>query len=203
MVAGQTSVGQNGYQNLLFPLAYLYVTQGEGGSYSHQGTYNIDFRGQNANGRVLQCPYYAPCDLRLTARTGAGYIWESINKVNYVDGTTDYITLAVAHDDDRTKQIGLQVSQGDLLGHTGTYGEVTGDHVHMNVARGQGKRYYTNPYGHSMLQDSIHIYNAMGVNNTVIVVSGGYVWKEFSGNYIFKQHKFPWVLYAKKLRQHK
>lgn len=204
MIAGQTSRGANGYQNLLFPLPYMYISQGEGGSYSHQGTLNIDFLGYGANGRIYQCPYYAPCDLKLTYKTSSGYIYESIDKVNFVDGTLDYITLAVVHDDNHSRPIGLQVSQGDLLGHTGTYGNVTGDHVHMNVARGQGKRYYVNSYGNSTLQDSVHIYNAMGVNDTVIVVGYGYNWRSFSSNFAFKyKNKFPWVLYARKLREHK
>lgn len=201
MLAGQTSVGSNGYQNLLFPLEYMYLTQGEGGSGSHQGTYNMDFRGQGANGRVYHCPYYAPCDLRCTTVNPSGYLWTSLNPVNFVDGTVDYVTISFVHDDLSDFHVGDIKHQGELIGYTGTKGQVTGDHVHINVAKGENKHLYENSYGNWMLQSSYHIYNAMGINDTVIVVSGGYNWKEFTNSIIWKHKKFPWVLYAKKLRE--
>ena len=207
MLAGQTSVGQNGYQNLLFPLTYLRVTQGEGVG-SHKGTYNMDFSGWGPNGKVYQCPYYAPCDLKLVRRTGYGYIWESLDKVNYVDGTLDYIDINVAHDDNHSRTVGTIVRQGDLLGNTGTYGNVTGDHVHISLGKGRGNTLTENQYGHSMLTNPYHIYNAMGVNDTVISRTGGYTWHEFSGqpipptpippiNYMGKTH-FKFYLYSNK-----
>ena len=50
----ETSVGNNGKQNVLFPLEYMYITQGENGGYSHQGSYSMDFVGYNASGVVLK-----------------------------------------------------------------------------------------------------------------------------------------------------
>ena len=45
MRAGQQMVDEHGNQVALFPLEYLYVSQGENGSYSHQGILAIDFLG--------------------------------------------------------------------------------------------------------------------------------------------------------------
>lgn len=205
MTAGQTSVGSNGYQNLLFPLDNMYITQGEGGTGSHEGTYNMDFSGWGANGKIYQCPYYAPCDLRLQRRTGSGYLWVSINPVNYVDGTLDYITIDVAHDDDRTKQAGDIVYQGQVLGHTGTYGNVTGDHVHISIGKGNNNDLITNQYGHSMVSNPYHIYNAMGVNDTILTRPLNYNWQYFTPTptppippigYTRKSH-FKFYLYRK------
>ena len=45
MVAGQRLVAPDGYEVCLFPLPYMYISQGENGNISHHGTYNIDFIG--------------------------------------------------------------------------------------------------------------------------------------------------------------
>ena len=58
MRRGQKLYNENGVQVLLFPLDCIYISQGENGQYSHQGTYNIDFLGYNSNGRVYSAPYY-------------------------------------------------------------------------------------------------------------------------------------------------
>lgn len=181
MIAYETSVGSNGYQNLLFPLPYIYISQGEGGSYSHEGTYNIDFLGWGANGRIYHCPYYAPCDLKCKYVSASGVVWESVNMVNFIDGTLDYITLNVVHDNRNTDHYaGEIITQGNLLGYTGTKGNATGDHVHINVSKGLNNYQYQNQYGNWMFTNSYHIYNAMGVNDTVIVQGYGYNWRSFT-----------------------
>ena len=67
MVAGQTLVAADGYEVALFPLEYMSISQGEmmPSGWSHYNVYNIDFRGWGANGRVYQCPIYAPCTMKV------------------------------------------------------------------------------------------------------------------------------------------
>ena len=204
MRANTTYIGRNNLQNAMFPLEYMYITQGENGGYSHQGTYAIDFAGYGPNGSINRCPYYAPCDLELVAIADAsnhGYAYTSRNMVNFIDGTSGYLTILVAHDDDvyYTTRI---VNQGDLLGHTGTYGNVTGDHVHMEVKKGQYEGLVRNSDGVYMLKNSTHIYDLLGVNDTFMIRDLGYNWRVFDGPtpYNIKKNRFPWVLYAQKLR---
>jgi len=64
MVAGERLVAQDGYEVMLFPLPYLYMSQDEGGSYSHLYTYSIDLLGWGPNGRIYHAPYYAPCSCK-------------------------------------------------------------------------------------------------------------------------------------------
>lgn len=183
MTAGQKMNGENGLQNALFPFEYMYVTQGE---HDDGLRYNMDFRGQNASGRVYKCPMYAPCDLRVvfkgaSAETNPTVCWQSINQVNFVDGSVDYLCISVSHDDNwNSYNIGDTVSQGEVFSHTGTTGKVTGDHTHMVVGKGAYEGYYT-PSGASgnTLRNQYHMYNALGVNDTVLVVTGGYNWQEF------------------------
>lgn len=205
MLAYHTYIGSNNKQNCVFPLEYMYLTQGEGGSYSHQGTLAMDFIGYNANGRVYQCPYYAPCDLTLVARPddyNHVYVYTSNSEVNFIDGTTGYFTIQLNHDDN-VYSIGRTVLQGDILGYTGTTGNVSGDHVHIETKKGSWEGFIRNSYGVWCMKNAEHIYNLLGVNDTVLVNDGGYNWREFADvppTPTIRRNKFPWVLYARKLR---
>ena len=208
MLANHTYVGQNGKQNTVFPLEFMYLTQGENGGYSHQGSYAMDFQGMSSpSTRMLRCPYYAPVDLRLVAIADSNahsYVYTSLQEVNFVDGTSDYFTILVAHDD-TSYSVGRTVAQGYELGKTGTYGISTGDHVHMEVKKGTYEGCHTNSDGVYMLTNSTHLYDLFGVDDTVLLVDGGYNWREFGSSPTptptSERTKFPWVLYARKLRQ--
>ena len=218
MRAGQKSKGNNNMDNALFPLEYMYITQGEYEyTYSHDGTYAMDFQGWGPNGRVLHCSYYAPFDCHCVAIWGSSspmVVWQSDQPVNYVDGTSDYMCIGFCHDNNIPSfRVGDTRSQGDTIGHTGTYG-ASGDHVHMEVAKGLYAGYYQNSHGVYQLRNEYHLYNALGVNDTVLthdyyVNHQGktitYPWKEFQITpptpvVIYRKNKFPWVLYANRLR---
>ena len=208
MLAFHSYIGSNGKQNCVFPLEYMYMSQGEGGSYSHQGSLAMDFIGWGSGGRIYQCPYYAPCDLELVSVVSSGshgYAYTSTQEVNFIDGTTDYFTILVLHDDN-VYSVGRTVSQGGLLGNTGTTGNVSGDHVHIEAKKGNWEGWEVNSYNVLCMKNADHIYNLLGVNDTVLVNDGGYNWREFSDTPptpATKRSKFPWVLYARKLRNNR
>lgn len=211
MTKGQKLLAPDGYEVMLFPLPFLKVTQGENGSYSHRGTYNIDFVGYNKNGRVYKAPMYAPCSCKCVATIDAynkGRIFQSLKKVHTPNGL-QYVTFMNFHDNNPIAKVGDTFEQGQLYAHTGTAGVGTGDHTHLNCANG---KYYgweqVPPDGHGQLKNSTHIYNICYVNDTVIVDGHMYPWKKYSGGITpptpeeeKKKHKFPWVLYAEKLRK--
>lgn len=205
MLAGQKLVGDNGLEVLLFPLEYMNMSQPEGGDFSHAGTLAMDFLGWGANGRLYNCPYYAPCSCRCIASTEeANRIWQSINPVNLADGSSSIVCWVQAHDNNPLS-IGTVLNQGDLLGHTGTAGFVTGDHVHFNFAIGEYANWEQVPPNNNwQLKNSIHIYNACYVNDTDIINGYNYNWVTYDGGIpptpSLKKKNFPWVLYARKLR---
>ena len=130
MIAYERLVASDGYEVMLFPLEYLYMSQDEGGDYSHLYTYSIDLLGWGANGRVYQCPYYAPCTCRCVQVGSGSVVWQSVDKVHCPNGDLSIMTFHVAHDDLATiHYVGEIIQMGGLLGHTGTTGHVTGDHV--------------------------------------------------------------------------
>jgi hypothetical protein len=212
MYAGQRMVAPDGYEVALFPLPYLYMSQDEGGDYSHQGTYNIDLLGWSSSGRVYNAPLYAPCTMKVVATYmnygeagGHAVFFESVNKVHLANGSLDYLTLMVGHDPNPPyTTIGQVVTQGDVCYHTGTYGYVTGDHCH--TCCGQGHYQGTTdrpPYNHEDLTNRIHYWDALFVNDTTIVQGYNQNWITYippTPPPVVDESKFPWYIYFRKRR---
>ena len=205
MIAHQRMIANDGKEVMLFPLPYIYISQGEYGSYSHQGILAMDFLGWGANGRIYQAPMYAPCSCRCVATidvNNKGRIFQSLDEVHTPNGL-QYVTFMWFHDNNPIASVGDTFTQGDLIGHTGTAGNVTGDHTHFNCANGQYAGWeQVPPQNHGQLKNSAHIYGICYTNDTVIVEGDGYNWQEYQGGITpeYEKGKFPWVLYAKKLR---
>lgn len=202
-------IAQDGYEVMLFPLEYMYISQREGGSYSHLGTLQMDFLGWDANGRVYNCPYYAPCTCRCVATTDASTnnrVYQSTDMVHLADGTLSYVTFEMAHDNLPIHNVGDTITQGQMLGHTGTATGV-GDHVHFQTARGLYAGWEQVPPNNNwQLVNEMHIYDACYVNDTVIVDGEDYNWVTYQGGITpeeekKKRKKFPWRIYARKLRE--
>lgn len=207
MVANEKLVASDGFEVMLFPLPYIYISQGENGEFSHRGTLNIDFLGWGASGRVYNAPMYAPCSCKCVATIDVnnnGRIFESLNKVHTPNGL-EYVTFMFFHDNFPIASVGDEFSQGDLIGHTGTAGYVTGDHTHFNTANGKYVGWENvPPDNNGELINSSHIYNTCYTNDTVIVDGYGYNWQTYNGgNYIKSNKNFKWVLYARKFRRNK
>lgn len=208
MRPNQKLVASDGYEVMLFPLEYMNASQPEGGGYSHAGTLQMDFLGWGANGRVYNCPYYAPCTCKCVATTDSAAhnrVFQSTNQVHLADGSLGYVTFEVAHDLFPVVGVGQILNQGDLMGHTGTAGFVTGDHVHFQCARGTYAGWEQVPPNNNwQLVNEMHIYDACYVNDTTIINGYNYNWREYQGGITpegKKKHKFPWVLYARKFRK--
>ena len=207
MRAGQRLVASDGYEVALFPLSYLYMSQDEGGDYSHIGTYNIDFLGWGENGRIYQAPIYAPCtmkvvDVWLSYSGGNAVFFESVDKVHLANGQLDYLTISFGHDSNPPyTTIGQVVQQGAICYHTGTYGNVTGDHVHTCCGQGHYQGVTSRPPdNHQDLTNRIHYWEAVYINDTNVIQGYNHSWIDYVPDSIRRKNKFPFVLYAEKLR---
>jgi hypothetical protein len=216
MRAGQRLVASDGYEVPLFPMPYMYLSQGEmmpTTNWSHYNTYNMDFMGWDANGRVYTCPVYAPFTMKVISLwdyNGSHTVtFESVDKVHFADGTLDYMTIEFTHANNPPYHtIGDVVRQGELCYYTGTYGNVTGDHVHICCGKGHYDGYTQRTGGHYDLTNRWHLYDSLYVNDTTIVYdSHDYPWQTYTGPIPppvpIRDGKFPWVLYARKLRSQK
>lgn len=217
MRAGQTLVAADGYEVALFPLTTLYMTQDEGGDLSHVGTYNIDFIGWDTtlNERILRAPIYAPCSCKCVYRensyaSGNNRVFESLNMV-HTPGGLRYIHFDFGHDNNPVATaVGQTFTQGQVIAHTGTYGNVTGDHTHTCMAEGHWidveHSFTIRPGGHQDLTNRIHYWDAVYVNDTPIKQGFNHDWETWDGPVpptptpSVDFNKFPWVLYARKFR---
>lgn len=211
MLAGQKMKGNDNKEVMLFPFETLYMTQDEGGDYSHQGTYNIDFLGMSASStRIFKCPFYAPCTLKcvdIWDSTSNNRVYESVDKVHLADGTIDYVTITFAHDDNPIHNVGDVINQGEILGHTGTTGEVTGDHTHSCCGKGKYVGYTKRETGRYDLTNRIHYWDCTYVNDTIILRGFNHTWKNYTGGITptgaSRKNRFNWGCFTRKIRKNK
>ena len=135
------------YEVLLFPMDVLNLSQGVSGYFSHYLVNAIDSCGKDTG----KDPVYAPCTMRYKANdtyaNGNALFFESVNKVLFADGTIDYATIMMIHADDISGVIdkakkGETFAQGELLIFEGTAGFCTGNHLHLEVAKGRFSHMY-------------------------------------------------------------
>lgn len=198
----QKLVASDGYEVCLFPCEVLYLSEGR--NPDEHDVLALDFLPYNIAGQKIQAmPCYAPFSGTLVY-TGNDHncILESDDKVHMPDGSLEYGRVLVAHSFEAPVK-GTHYNQGDLFYKTGNFGYSSGEHLHMEVAHVSNKstRYWNN--GGIGIYGAIHIWDAMYVNNTVLLRPKNYNWREWEGPTPIiskKEKRFPWVLYSKKFR---
>lgn len=185
MKIGQT-LSKDGYQVLLFPMEVMNVTQSNNEG-THLGTNALDNAGRNTG--IDQT--IAPCDMKLvaydSAANGNAVFFESLNKVWFRDGSLDYATLMFIHDNAIQDIInwansGKTWKQGQTFGDEGTAGKATGNHCHMEVAKGKYSHMYDrNAQGTWHLPNNVSADLAFCTDGTQIINKGSFVnWADSS-----------------------
>lgn len=112
--------------------------------YSHKGATAIDvINGANKS------PYFAPATVECI-EINAQYCftwWRTVNKVYLADGSIDYATFMLGHDESINCYVGKVVEQGVQLGNMGAGGNATGVHCHIECAKGHQSGWVANAYG--------------------------------------------------------
>lgn len=133
----------------LYPLLNMRITQGYGIG-SHRDSFAIDDGGANTGIESLRAPFTGT--IKKIYTTDANEVWlESNEKVEYPDGTIDYMTILFAHDNDVSDlYVGKKINQGEIFYQEGRKGQVTGAHCHIECARGKftGSGWYKNATGY-------------------------------------------------------
>ena len=158
-------------------MQYMNITQGVNGEYSHQGTLAIDCAGKDRNIDNA----YAPFDgVVKKIYTIGNTVWlESLEPVQYADGTVDYATVNLTHDNAVLDlKVGQVIKQGQVFYQEGTAGNATGNHIHLEIGRGKFRApgWYQNAQGVWMINNAYLPYNAFFLGDTIIINSGGYNW---------------------------
>ena len=128
---------------------------------------------------------YAPFDckvVKVDASNGNMVAITSLNPVRFANGTVDYMTIMLAHDNDISDTyVGKTYKQGEVFYQQGDAGKASGNHIHVELARGQFTggniwQFVRNKDRVISINDALYLYD-----NTKIVRSGGYTWKRLSG----------------------
>jgi len=133
----------------LFPMKVMRITQGymEG---THEDSYAIDNAGDDYNKSDVYAPFTGI--IKKIYSNDANEVWlESIDPVEYPDGTKDYMTIMFAHADNIDHLfVGKKINQKEAFYKEGTKGNVTGAHCHIECARGkfEGNGWHSNNAGY-------------------------------------------------------
>lgn len=178
MKAGQKLFTRDGLQGILFPMEYMTLTQGTGGTFTHEGTQNIDIAGNTVYVEMA----YAMADCVTVDKSidKSGIVFETQNIVEFADGSVDYFHWRMYHDNNTDDLfIGKKFKQGEKIYDEGKFGNATGNHIHLSCGRGKYQGTVINPQGNRELKAEMEPHKAMFVNGTIIKKSLGYDWKEF------------------------
>lgn len=167
-------------QKAIFPMKYLRVTQAWGVG-THKGSYAIDLAGKDAG----RDDVYAPFDCRVKKIWKNGNtVWiESLKKVQWADGTVAKATINFTHDNKVADlKVGQVIKQHHRFYNEGTAGQATGNHVHMECAKGSfvGTGWFLNKYGWWTINNKVKPNALLWVDpaRTKVLNAGGVAFKK-------------------------
>ena len=132
----------------LYPSKNMRITQ-RYNTGSHIDSYAIDEAGQDSNISTLYAPFTGI--IKKIYLEDANEVWlESIEPVEYPDGTIDYMTIMFAHSNDVSNLfVGKKIKRKEPFYSEGTKGNATGNHCHIECGKGKfiGTGWYKNNGG--------------------------------------------------------
>lgn len=162
-----------------FPMEYLNISQGINGNLSHQGSMAIDITGKDRGIDRVFAPFTGVVK-RIYPSFNAVWL-ESKQKIEYADKSVDYMTVLLMHDNNILGlKVGQVINQGKFFYDEGTKGYATGNHVHLETARGKfiGNGWHQNSQNVWMINNPIEPYKALYIEPSTKVLNGyKYPWK--------------------------
>jgi len=125
---------------------------------------------------------YAPFDGKIVFidkyEYGQGIAFESLEKVEYADGTIDYMTLWTGHDNDVSNlKVGQVIKQGAYYSDMGTAPNV-GKHCHLEVQKGKFvKPTKVTSVKSYKLDNTIEPFKALFLTEDTLLKDSKYQWK--------------------------
>jgi murein DD-endopeptidase MepM/ murein hydrolase activator NlpD len=164
-------------QKAIFPMSNMNITQGMNGGFSHKGVLALDLAGRDTGIENVFAPFTGVVKRKWA---NGNVIWlESITPVKYANGVEDFMTIMLMHDNDTTNlYVGQVINQLQVFYQEGTSGYATGNHVHLQVARGKftGSGWFQNSFKKWCLNNQINVNDGLYTYNTNIINGGGLNW---------------------------
>lgn len=175
-------------QKAILPLRYIGISQPMYGKTSHIGLKAIDF-GWNKDYKKESTVLLAPFDGEVVWKSGSSntIAFQSNEKVEFADGTIDYMTVITAHDNNAPSK-GKTFKQGEEYSHSGTAGGVP-LHCHLEVQKGKFQSYtsikntsYDGRYNSYIFPNTYIPYEALFIRDdelfTANKANNPYTWKK-------------------------
>lgn len=162
-----------------FPMKYLNVTQGINVG-THRGTYAVDLAGKDSGIDNV----YAPFDCRIKKIWYNGHtVWiESLHAVKWANGRVGKATMSFTHDNSISNlRVGQVIRQGKPFYQEGTAGYASGNHVHMECAKGSfvGTGWFLNYFGWWTIKNKVRPDSLLFLDGTIVKNKGGLNWKRY------------------------
>lgn len=174
MKKGQTSK-RGGYEDILIPMENFRVSQGDfEGNHPY---YACDMTGKDSGKEVAYMPFSGRC-IAMDLKNGNAVWWQSLEPVRFADGTIDYATIMVIHDNDMSGiYVGATYAQGHQMAQEGNAGFATGNHLHLEIAKGKFTSMYAKNAKGYFLPNGLPIEKCCFADGTTFLNSKNWDWK--------------------------
>ena len=156
----------------IYPSKYMRITQGYNTG-SHVDSYGIDEAAEDVNISLMYAPFTGI--IKKIYPQDANEVWlESINPVEYPDGTIDYMTIMFAHANNISNLfVGKRINQNDPFYQEGTKGKATGNHCHIECGQGKftGTGWYKNNGGSFSINNKKKPEECLWVDDTITIIN--------------------------------
>ena len=173
----------------IFPAKTMRITQGyeEG---THKDSYAIDNADIDYGISNLYAPYTGI--IKKIYPNDANEIWlESIEPVEYPDGTIDYLTMMFAHDNNIDDLfVGKKINQGEVFYQEGVKGNATGNHCHIECGKGKFTEngWHKNSAGYWSINNRKKPEECLWIDDSISIIDDyGYSFKKISTEVVEKE----------------
>ena len=173
----------------IFPAKTMRITQGyeEG---THKDSYAIDNADIDYEISNLYAPYTGI--IKKIYPNDANEIWlESIEPVEYPDGTIDYLTMMFAHDNNIDDLfVGKKINQGEVFYQEGVKGNATGNHCHIECGKGKFTEngWHKNSAGYWSINNRKKPEECLWIDDSISIIDDyGYSFKKISTEVVEKE----------------
>lgn len=163
----------------VYPCYNMRITQGynEG---THKGSYAIDDAGKDTTIEKIRAPFTGV--IKKIYTQDANEVWlESLEPVEYPDGTIDYMTIMFAHANDISNLfVGKTINIKEEFYSEGTKGNATGNHCHIECGKGKftGTGWYKNSSGYYSINNGKKPEECLWLDDNVNIINNkGYIFK--------------------------
>ena len=159
-----------------FPMEFLRVTQGSNTG-SHAGSKAMDFGGKDTGCDAVYAPFTGRV-VRVRTDSSHETYFESLEPVEFADGTVDYMTVTLMHDNVLDVRAGQVLHQGEKIGDEGGFGSGRpgrfGAHLHLEASRGRSIAYQVrNAQGTYCTPQQVDVWAALWLGMDVQMLDGG------------------------------